>query len=143
MEFPQPKLVRQTNERRPPDLSPAAAAVISAEQWAFHHAHVKRIEEAKARKLEEEEAKARKLEEKTQGCWLIRATAEMDAESVAILRKGYADMFECEEPQWKVNMDKHIAKARELERSKDEDAQDDTEKYFRSSFDSFETEHND
>ena len=134
MEFPQPKLVRQTNERRPPELSPAAAAVISAEQWAFHHAHVKRIEEAKARKLEEE---------KTQGCWLIRATAEMDAESVAILRKGYADMFECEEPQWKVNMDKHIAKARELERSKDEDAQDDTEKYFRSSFDSFETEHND
>ena len=133
MEFPQPKLVRQTNEHRPPDLSPAAAAVISAEQWAFHHAHVKRIEEAKARKLEE----------KTQGCWLIRATAEMDAESVAILRKGYADMFECEEPQWKVNMDKHIAKARELERSKDEDAQDDTEKYFRSSFDSFETEHND
>ena len=108
MEFPQPKLVRQTNERRPPDLSPAAAAVISAEQWAFHHAHVKRIEEAKARKLEEE----------TQGCWLIRATAEMDAESVAILRKSYADMFECEEPQWKDNMDKHIAKARELEDDK-------------------------
>ena len=125
MEFPQPKLVRQTNERRPPELSPAAAAVISAEQWAFHHAHVKRIEEAKARKLEEEEAKARKLEEeKTQGCWLIRATAEMDAASVAILRKSYADMFECEEPQWKVNMDKHIAKARELEdkqRGKDKD----------------------
>ena len=106
MEFPQPKLVRQTNERRPPELSPAEAAVISAEQWAFHHAHVKRIEEAKARKLADKE---------TQGCWLVRATAEMDAESVAILRKGYADMFECEEPQWKDNMDKHIAKARELE----------------------------
>ena len=109
MEFPQPKLVRQTNERRPPELSPAAAAVISAEQWAFHHAHVKRIEEQKARKLEEE---------KTQGCWLVRATAEMDAASVAILRKSYADMFECEEPQWKDNMDKHIAKARELEDDK-------------------------
>ena len=129
MEFPQPKLVRQTNERRPPELSPAEAAVISAEQWAFHHAHVKRIEEQKAKE-------ARKLADKeTQGCWLVRATAEMDAASVAILRKGYADMFECEEPQWKDNMDKHIAKARELERGKDEDAQDDTEKYFRSSFD--------
>ena len=117
MEFPQPKLVRQTNERRPPELSPAEAAVISAQQWAFHHAHVKRIEEQKARKLADDK-------EKTQGCWLVRATAEMDAESVAILRKGYADMFECEEPQWKVNMDKHIAKARELQRGKAQELED-------------------
>ncbi len=102
--------------------------MISAEQWGYHEAHVKR------------------MEEKTQRCWLVQATTEMDAKSVAILRKGYADMFECENPQWKVNMDKHIAKARELEESKAKDAKDaqdakDTEVYFRSSFDTFETEH--
>jgi hypothetical protein len=113
MEFPQPKLVRQTNEHRPPDLSPAEAAVISAEQWAFHYAHVKRIEEQKAKEARELDDK-----DKTQGCWLRRATEKLDAKSVAILRKSYADMFECEEPQWKVNMDKHIAKAQELEDDK-------------------------
>lgn len=55
--------------------------------------------------------------------WLARTTAvdsfpELDAVSIAILRKDYAEMFEREEQQWKVNFDKHIAKARELEESK-------------------------
>lgn len=108
MDVPKPtQLIRQTNEYPPPELSPAQAAVISAEQRGYHEAHVKRMEEA--RKL---------AEDKRQRTWLYRETAEMDASSVAILRKGYADMFECENPQWKVNMDKHIAKALELEKAK-------------------------
>ena len=115
MDIPQPtQLIRQTNERRPPDLSPEQAAVISAEQWGFHWAHVKRMEEQKAR-------------DDVKDSWIYRKTVEMDASSVAILRKGYADMFECENPQWKVNMDKHIAKARELEKQsgKDKSSKDD------------------
>ena len=118
MEIPPPSpLVRQTNERRPPELSPAEAAVISAEQWGYHEAHMKRMEEKRM-----EELKARGDVKES---WLFRKTAEMDAKSVAILRKGYADMFECENPQWKVNMEKHIAKARELEKeSKDKDGKD-------------------
>jgi len=109
MDVPPPtKLVRQTNEHRPPELSPAQAAVISAEQWGYHWAHVKRME-----------LKAR---DDVKDSWIYRKTAEMDASSVAILRKGYADMFECEKPQWKDNFDKHIAKARELEKNDKGDA---------------------
>ena len=115
MDIPQPsQLIRQTNEHPPPQLSPEQAAVISAEQWGFHWAHVKRLEELKAR-------------DDVKDSWIYRKTVEMDASSVAILRKGYADMFECENPQWKVNMDKHIAKARELEKQsgKDTSSKDD------------------
>ena len=90
--------------------------------------------------------------------WLVRTTAvdgfpPLDPKTIAMLRKDYADMFETGEAQWKVNFDKHIAKARELEskatESKDakeaKEAKDikDTDDYFRSSFDSFDTEHND
>lgn len=110
MDVPPTKLVRQTNEHRPPELSPAQAAVISAEQWGYHWARVKRMEELKAR-------------DDVKDTWIYRKTAEMDASSVAILRKGYADMFECEKPQWKVDMDKHIAKARELEKQSGKDKQ--------------------
>lgn len=116
MEIPPPsQLIRQTNERRPPELSPAQAAVISAEQWGYHEAHVKRLEELKAR-------------DDVKDSWLYRKTAQMDASSVAILRKGYADMFECENPQWKVNMEKHIAKARELEKQSSKDGTDGKDK---------------
>ena len=113
MEIPPPsQLIRQTNERRPPALTPAQAAVISAEQWGYHEAHEKRMAELKAR-------------DDVKDSWLYRKTAAMDASSVAILRKGYADMFECENPQWKVNMDKHIAKARELEKQSSKDGSTD------------------
>lgn len=116
-------LVRQTNEHRPPELDPAAAAVIAAEQWGYHWAHVKRVEE-------EQKAKnaAQKLKDdiKTQPqCWLRNAVTKLDSSSVAILRKEYADMFECEKPRWKDDMDKHIAKARELEQRKDGKDKDD------------------
>lgn len=112
MDVPPPtQLIRQTNEHRPPELSPEQAAVISAEQWGYHWAHEKRME-----------LKAR---DDVKDSWLYRKTAQMDAKSVAILRKGYADMFECENPQWKVNMDNYITKARELEKqSKDNDGKD-------------------
>ena len=113
MEIPPPsQLIRQTNERRPPALTPAQAAVISAEQWGYHEAHEKRMAELKAR-------------DDVKDSWLYRKTAAMDASSVAILRKGYADMFECENPQWKVNMEKHIAKARELEKESSKDGSTD------------------
>jgi len=74
-----------------------------------------------------------------QRSWLVRTTAvdsfpPLDPEMVAMLRKDYADMFEREDQPWKVNFDKHIAKARELE-SKVKDSKDDTDKYFRSIFD--------
>ena len=119
MEIPPPSpLVRQTNERRPPELSPAQAAVISAEQWGYHWAHEKRMEELKALKARDD----------VKDSWIYRKTVEMDASSVAILRKGYADMFECENPQWKVNMDKHIAKARELEKQSKDGSKDDKDK---------------
>ena len=111
-------LVRQTNEHRPPELDPAAAAVIAAEQWGYHLAHVKRVEE------EQKAKNAAQKDIKTQ-CWLRSAVAELDTSSVAILRKEYADMFECEKPQWKDNMDKHITKARELEQRKDGKDKDD------------------
>ena len=68
---------------------------------------MKRIEELKAR-------------DDVKESWIFRKTAEMDAKSAEILRKDYAYMFECEKPQWKVNMEKHIAKARELEDDNDD-----------------------
>jgi len=115
MDVPPPtKLVHQTNEHRPPELDPAAAAVIAAEQWGYHWAHVKRMEDkAKA---------AQNGDKDNTQCWLRRAVDELDASSVAFLRKDYADMFESGDQRWKVNMQKHIDKARELEqRSKDKD----------------------
>jgi hypothetical protein len=99
-------LVRQTNEHPPPVLDPVASAALAKEQWGYYEAGLKR---------EEQKAKAQK--DKT--CWLRSAVAELDASSVATLRKSYADMFECKEPQWKINMQKHIDKARELESGKD------------------------
>jgi hypothetical protein len=54
-------------------------------------------------------------------CWLRRAVTDLDASSVAILRKSYAEMFECEKPQWKINMEKHIANLREREESSKDD----------------------
>jgi hypothetical protein len=119
MEFPPPPppqttwLVRQTNEDPPPELDPVASAANAAEQWGYYEADVKRRED------EQKAKNAARDKDKTQ-CWLRRATTELDAASAAILRKGYADMFECEEPQWKINMEKHIAKARELS-AKDDD----------------------
>jgi hypothetical protein len=115
MDVPPPtKLVRQTNEHPPPELDPVASAALAKEQWGYHDAHVKR---------EEQKAKAARNGDNTQ-CWLRRAVTDLDASSVAILRKSYADMFECEEPQWKVNMQKHIDKAREMEQSGKEDGKD-------------------
>jgi hypothetical protein len=63
-------------------------------------------------------------DDKDKTCWLRSAVAELDASSVATLRKSYADMFECKEPQWKINMEKHIANLRERESSKDKDKDD-------------------
>ena len=59
-----------------------------------------------------------------QRSWLVRTTA---ADSFPPLDP---EMFGCKEQPWKVNFDKHIAEARELEESKAE-----TDKYFRSIFD--------
>jgi len=59
----------------------------------------------------------RQTNEKDKTCWLRSAVAELDASSVATLRKSYADMFECEKPQWKINMEKYIANLREREES--------------------------
>ena len=58
--------------------------------------------------------------------WLVRTTAadrfpELDAESIAILQKGCAEMSECQEQEWKVKFDNYIAKSRELEESKTKD----------------------
>ena len=64
------------------------------------------------------EQKTKSAQDKT--CWLRRAVTELDPSSVAILRKSYAEMFECEKPQWKINMEKHIANLRERESSKDD-----------------------
>ena len=74
-----------------------------------------------------------------QRSWLVRTTAvdkfpELDAESAAILQKGYAEMSERQEQEWKVKFDNYIAKSREL-KAEEKDAQDDTDKYFRSIFD--------
>ena len=67
--------------------------------------------------------------------WLARTTAvdgfpPLDPETVAMLRKDYAEMFEDREQKWKVNFDKHIAKARELEAkaAKDDSSKDDSSK---------------
>ena len=75
-----------------------------------------------------------------QRSWLVRTTAadkfpELDAESIAILQKGYAEMSERQEQEWKVKFDNYIAKSRELKAAEEKDAQDDTDKYFRSIFD--------
>jgi hypothetical protein len=90
--------------------------VVSAElakaQLGYYEEEVKRRED-------EQKAKAARKDDKDKTCWLRSAVAELDASSVAILRKSYADMFECKEPQWKINMQKHIDKARELESGKD------------------------
>ena len=72
--------------------------------------------------------------------WLVRTTAvdrfpELDAGSIAILQKGCAEMSECQEQEWKVKFDNYIAKSRELKAAEEKDAQDDTDKYFRSIFD--------
>jgi hypothetical protein len=99
-------LVRQTNEHPPPELDPVESAALSKEQWGYYEAELKRVEEEKA-----------KAARKDKTCWLRSAVAELDASSVATLRKSYAEMFECDEPQWKINMQKHIDKARELEES--------------------------
>ncbi len=61
----------------------------------------------------------------TTQCWLRRAVTELDPSSVAILRKSYAEMFECEKPQWKINMEKYIANLREREESSKDDKDDD------------------
>jgi hypothetical protein len=66
------------------------------------------------------EQKTKSAQDKT--CWLRRAVTELDPSSVAILRKSYAEMFECEKPQWKINMEKHIANLRERESKDDKDA---------------------
>jgi hypothetical protein len=70
--------------------------------------------------------------------WLVRTTAadsvpELDAESIAILQKSYAEIYEREKQQRKVIFAKDIAKARELKAA--EESKDDTDKYFRSIFD--------
>jgi len=62
--------------------------------------------------------------------WLVRTTAvdgfpPLDPETVAMLRKDYADMFETGEARWKVNFDKHIANARKLEESKAKESSND------------------
>ncbi len=111
-----PVLVRQTNEHPPPQLDPVASAELAKEQWGYYEAEVKRREDAQ---------KAKNAQDKTQ-CWLRRATSELDPASVAILRKSYAEMFECEKPQWKINMEKYIANVREREESsKDDDGSKD------------------
>ncbi len=84
---------------------------IDAEEARLNKEELKRVEEQKAAR-----------DDKT--CWLRRAVTELDASSVAILRKEYADMFECKEPQWKINMQKHIDKARELEKQSGKDGKD-------------------
>ena len=70
--------------------------------------------------------------------WLVRTTAvdrfpELDAESIAILQKGCAEMSERQEQEWTVKFDNYIAKSRELKAA--EESKDDTDKYFRSIFD--------
>jgi hypothetical protein len=88
---------------------------LAKEQWGYYEEEVKR---------REDEQKAKNARgDKTQ-CWLRRAVTDLDASSVAILRKSYADMFECEKPQWKINMEKHIANLREREESSKDDKDD-------------------
>ena len=75
-----------------------------------------------------------------QRSWLVRTTAadkfpELDAETIVILQKGYAEMSERQEQEWKVKFDNYIAKSREMKAAEEKDAQDDTDKYFRSIFD--------
>ena len=72
------------------------------------------------------QAKEQKARKDDKTCWLRSAVTELDASSVATLRKSYADMFECEKPQWKINMEKYIANLREREESsKDKDGSKD------------------
>jgi hypothetical protein len=106
-------LVRQTNEHPPPELDPVASAELAKEQWGYYEEELKRVKEQKA--------KAARKDDKDKTCWLRSAVAELDASSVATLRKSYADMFECEKPQWKINMEKHIANLREREESSKDD----------------------
>jgi hypothetical protein len=88
------------------------SAELAKEQLGYYEAEVKRRDEKNA-------------QDKTQ-CWLRRAVTELDPASVAILRKSYAEMFECEKPQWKINMEKYIANVREREESsKDDDGSKD------------------
>jgi hypothetical protein len=112
-------LVRQTNEYPPPELDPVASAALAKEQWGYYEA---------AKRVEEQKAKAARKDDKDKTCWLRSAVAELDASSVATLRKSYADMFECKEPQWKINMEKHIANLREREESSKDGIKDDNGK---------------
>jgi hypothetical protein len=111
-------LVRQTNEHPPPELDPVASAALAKEQWGYYEEELKRVEEQKAKAAQK--TKAAQKDDKDKTCWLRSAVAELDASSVATLRKSYADMFECEKPQWKNNMEKYIANLRERESSKDD-----------------------
>jgi len=117
MEFPPPPrptttwIARQTNEHQP---APVESAELAKQQLGYYEAEVKRREDAQ---------KAKNAQDKTQ-CWLRRATTELDPASVAILRKSYAEMFECEKPQWKINMEKYIANVREREESSKDDKDD-------------------
>ena len=120
MEFPPPPrpsttwLVRQTNEHQP---APVVSDELAKAQLGYYEEEVKRRED-------EQKAKAARNDDKDKTCWLRSAVAELDASSAATLRKSYADMFECKEPQWKINMQKHIDKARELEKQSGKDKGD-------------------
>jgi len=124
MEFPPPPrpsttwLVRQTNEHQP---APVVSAELAKAQLGYYEEEVKRRED-------EQKAKAARKDDKDKTCWLRSAVAELDASSVATLRKSYADMFECKEPQWKINMEKHIANLREREESSKDGIKDDNGK---------------
>ena len=118
MEFPPPPrpsttwLVRQTNEHQP---APVVSAELAKAQLGYYEEEVKRRED------EQKAKNAQKLKDDKTQCWLRRAVSELDPSSVAILRKSYAEMFECEKPQWKINMEKHIANLREREESSKDD----------------------